>query len=260
MLKRGYFIKFLGNINPHKGVTPGLFLNRPRVRPGRGGCHLKDNHVVLVFLRAPEPGRVKTRLAREIGAEKALALYKGFVQRILQAVALSGLDHRICFFPGDKASLVHNWLGPDHVYMPQKGADLGRRMGHALARVFDQGAHKAVVVGSDIPGLTPGHLTMAFDRLSHKDVVIGPSLDGGYWLIGFQRDRFCPDLFEGVEWGTPTVFSTTLELCHTHGLSPGILPLLQDIDTLQDLLAFQKERPEGSGKNPSDLTSWESII
>lgn len=204
---------------------------------------LKDKMVVLVFLRAPEPGRVKTRLAREIGVEKALVLYKGFVQRILQAVEESNMDHRICFFPEDKSSLVQDWLGPGHVYLPQRGNDLGGRMGHALAQVFDQGASKAVVVGSDIPGLTSGHLVMAFDQLSHKDVVIGPSLDGGYWLIGFQQNRFCLDLFLGIDWGACTVFSTTLEKIQAAGLSHGILPFLQDIDTVQDLLEFQGSDP-----------------
>lgn len=202
---------------------------------------LKEKLVVLVFLRAPEPGRVKTRLARDVGEEKALALYKGFVHKILLAVEGSGMDHRICFFPEDKAFLVREWLGPNHVYLPQEGEDLGQRMAHALARVFDQGAQKAVVVGSDIPGLTSDHLVMAFDQLSHKDVVIGPSLDGGYWLIGFNQDRFSPELFQGMTWGTSTVFSATLEKIEAAGLSRGVLPFLQDIDTLEDLQAFQSQ-------------------
>lgn len=195
---------------------------------------------MIVFLRAPEKGRVKTRLAREVGENKALALYKAFVQKTLLAVERSGMDHRICFFPADKQALVAGWLGPDHGYMPQLGNDLGQRMGNALAAVFDQGAPKAILVGTDIPDINSHHLLEAMDLLDQKQVVIGPSLDGGYWLIGFQREGFCPDLFLQVDWGTETVFSSTLEKCKAAKLSLGLLPALQDIDSLEDLQTFQK--------------------
>jgi glycosyltransferase A (GT-A) superfamily protein (DUF2064 family) len=78
----------------------------------------------------------------------------------------------------------------------------------------------------------------ALDLLDQKRVVIGPSLDGGYWLIGFQRDGFCPALFFQVDWGTEHVFSTTIEKCKAANLGPGILPLLQDMDTLEDFQHF----------------------
>ncbi len=201
---------------------------------------LKNKSVIIVFLRAPEKGRVKTRLAREVGENKALDLYKAFVQTTLLAVERSGMDHRICFFPIDKQALVEDWLGPDHAYMPQRGNDLGQRMCNALSAVFDQGATKAILVGTDIPDINARHLLEAMDLLNQKQVVIGPSLDGGYWLIGFQRGGFCPDLFLQVDWGTQTVFSSTLEKCKTAKLSLGLLPALQDIDTLEDLQTFQK--------------------
>lgn len=207
---------------------------------GRKNMSLKNKSIVIVFLRAPEKGRVKTRLAREVGDEQALALYKTFAQTTLLAVERSGMDHRICFFPAEKQTLVEDWLGPDHVYMPQMGNDLGQRMGNALAAVFDQGAQKAIIVGTDIPDINARHLLEAMDLLDQKQVVIGPSLDGGYWLIGFQQDGFCPDLFYPIDWGTETVFSTTLEKCKAANLSPGLLPALQDIDSLEDLQDFQK--------------------
>jgi hypothetical protein len=201
---------------------------------------MKHKSVVIVFLRAPEKGRVKTRLAREVGEKKALALYKAFVQTTLLAVERSGLDHRICFFPIDKQALVEDWLGPDHAYMPQRGNNLGQRMGNALAAVFNQGVPKAILVGTDIPDINAHHLLEAMGLLDQKQVVIGPSLDGGYWLIGFQQEGFCPDLFYQVDWGTQTVFSTTLEKCKAAKLSLGLLPALQDIDTLEDLQTFPK--------------------
>ena len=218
-----------------RGVTPWweFHINKEKIK-----------EIVLVFLRAPEKGRVKTRLARKIGETKALALYQKFVQRTLAAVEASGMDHQICFFPEDRKALVEDWLGMNHIFLPQKGYDLGQRMGNALSAAFDQGASKAILVGTDVPGIGAHHLLEARDMLNVKDVVIGPSLDGGYWLIGFQRDRFCPDLFCQVDWGSDSVFSTTIEKCLAPGLSPGILPALQDIDTLEDLQCFQKNNPK----------------
>jgi len=202
--------------------------------------NFKNRQTILVFLRAPEKGRVKTRLARDIGEEKALALYKEFVGFTLSAVKNSGMDHWICFYPEDKPGLLSNWLGKDHMYMPQTGDDLGQRMENSLARAFDQGAEKVVLVGTDIPDIRAEHFVQAFDLLSHRDVVLGPSLDGGYWLIGFQRQRFYPALFHRMNWGTDIVCKETIQKCESAGLSLGILPALQDIDTLADLLAFQK--------------------
>jgi hypothetical protein len=225
----------------------------PRVMAGKEWVirlHLNNKNVVIVFLRAPEKGRVKTRLALDVGDDLALALYKTFVQTTLLAVEQSGMDHNICFFPADRRMLVENWLGPDHAFMPQKGNDLGRRMGNAMAAVFDQGASKAILVGTDIPEIKDHLLLEAMDLLDQNQVVIGPSFDGGYWLIGFQRDQFCPDLFFEIDWGTDTVFSATLEHCKAAKLSVGLLPTLQDIDCLEDLQAFQKNtRLSGASLN-----------
>lgn len=203
---------------------------------------LNNKNTVIIFLRAPEKGRVKTRLASGIGEENALIFYKAFAQRTLWAVERSGMDHRICFFPADKQALVEDWLGMDHTYIPQFGDDLGLRMGNALSQVFDQGVKKAILVGTDVPGIKARHLLEAQNLLDKKDVVIGPSLDGGYWLIGFHRDGFCPDLFLQVDWGTDSVFLTTIEKCNAAGLSTGILTALQDIDTQKDLEQFQKKQ------------------
>ena len=220
---------------------------------------LKDKSVLLVFLRAPEKGRVKTRLAREIGDKKTLALYEKFVQKTLMAVEKSGMEYRICFFPADKKALVEDWLGPGHVYMPQIGDDLGQRMDNALSRVFDQGAQKAVLVGTDIPDISANQFLRAQNLLEQNDVVIGPSFDGGYWLIGFHRDGFYPGLFHHVDWGTDSVFSSTIEKCKLADLSTGILPTLQDIDTLEDLQSFQKKNFRFDS-NPYSYSSQEDLV
>jgi rSAM/selenodomain-associated transferase 1 len=178
----------------------------------------EKNNTLIVFLRAPEPGRVKTRLAGDVGEKKALALYKTFAAATLAAAdqwcdaSLSG-EILLSYYPEDKLDLMQAWLGRDRIYLPQSGADLGRRMTNAMASAFDRGAERVVLVGTDVPLIRNGHLEQAFECLSRKDVVLGPSLDGGYWLIGMNRQRFTPGIFDNIDWGTSSVFSETLVRC-----------------------------------------------
>ena len=194
-----------------------------------------NNNQIILFLRAPEKGKVKTRLARDLGEIRALELYIQFAESVLGAAQESGAGIDICFCPKDKLPLIESWLGKDHSFFPQTGKDLGERMALALAHVFDTGAEKAVLVGSDIPEIRAAHFAMAFEALDQWDMVIGPSMDGGYWLIGFNRQSFTPRLFQGIEWSTDSVCSATLDLAGKAGLSFQRLPVLRDVDTAKDL-------------------------
>ncbi|WP_022665464.1 TIGR04282 family arsenosugar biosynthesis glycosyltransferase [Desulfospira joergensenii] len=194
----------------------------------------KQNQIIL-FLRAPEKGKVKTRLARDLGETRALELYKKFAGSVLTAARSSGARTDIAFCPSDKLSLMESWLGKEHSFFPQAGKDLGERMAHALAHAFETGAQKAVLAGSDIPEIRSDHFVRAFNFLDRHGMVIGPSVDGGYWLIGFRRESFTPRIFQGIEWSTDRVFPATLTLAAESGLSLGCLPLLRDVDTAEDL-------------------------
>jgi len=200
----------------------------------------KNKEVLLIFLRAPEPGRVKTRLARDVGDEKALALYKSFVRASLSAArAWSDQDRYreiwITYYPEDKKDMVMDWLGRDDIFLAQSGADLGQRMAGAMEDAFELGAQKTVILGTDVPQIRPDHIKQAFERLDATDLVLGPSLDGGYWLIGACRNRFSPTLFRKMNWGTPTVFADTIDRCRENNLTWSELEMLQDVDTLADL-------------------------
>lgn len=200
----------------------------------------KNKEILLIFLRAPEPGRVKTRLARDVGSEKALALYKSFVGAALSAAGawsaqVPDREVWITYYPENRKDLVTKWLGRDYVFLAQSGANLGRRMASAMSRAFDLGGVKAVILGTDIPKVRPDHIEQAFADLDSKDLVIGPSLDGGYWLIGARYDRFTPMVFNGPNWGTSSVFADTIDLCREYDLSWAELEPLQDVDTLADL-------------------------
>jgi len=217
-------------------TIPSVKKNKPK----------KNKEILLIFLRAPEPGRVKTRLARDVGDEKALALYKSFVRASLSAARDWSRKARereiwISYYPEDKKEMVADWLGRDYIILPQSGRDLGQRMAGAMAEAFEFGAQKAVILGTDIPQVRPEHIEQAFDHLNLMDVVLGPSFDGGYWLIGSCRDRFSPDVFRKMNWGATTVFADTIDRCREHHLTWAELEVLQDVDTLADLNAIENQ-------------------
>ena len=118
-------------------------------------------------------------------------------------------------------------------YVPQVQEDLGARMREALVQQLDAGASAAVLIGTDIPSLPAYHITQAFDLLRTKDVVLGPSTDGGYYLVGVSRST--PEIFEDVEWSTPSVLSQTIDRVERAGRTLGLVSPWFDVDTPEDL-------------------------
>ncbi len=190
---------------------------------------------IILFVRAPEKGKVKTRLARDLGETRALEIYRQMAESTLAKAQKASRGLTISFCPPDQLPLVRGWLGKAYNYSPQNGNTIGDRMANALDREFTTGALKAVLTGTDIPEIQSDHFIRAFRLLERHDMVIGPSLDGGYWLVGFAREGFTPAVFQGIEWSTNTVFSTTLDLAEKADLSWACLPVLRDVDTAQDL-------------------------
>ena len=197
---------------------------------------------LLLFLKAPEPGRVKTRLARSIGASAACGLYRCFVLDTLAMLRQAGRRPILCYTPAHAREALAGWLSDHGPFWPQEGKDLGERMADAFARAFSEGYRRVVLMGTDLPGLPPSVIRKAFEALAHHPAVIGPTLDGGYYLIGFTRDGFCPDCFGGIEWSTPGVFRQTLERMRRAGVACRTLPRWRDIDDGEDLQAFLSRR------------------
>lgn len=204
---------------------------------------------LIVFVRLPEKGLVKTRLAGKIGDDAALALYRACVSDILAAARKAGYPPHVFFYPAEAGAAVAAWLGEGAASLaPQEGTDLGQRMLAAL-RVALSGCARAVLIGSDCPDLTPALLREAFEGLAAHDAVIGPSADGGYYLIGFCAGALTCAPFEGIEWGGPAVFDATMAALKKDGLSVHVLPAWRDIDIYEDLLAFwerNKALPPGA--------------
>ncbi|MHC4692619.1 MAG: TIGR04282 family arsenosugar biosynthesis glycosyltransferase [Planctomycetota bacterium] len=190
---------------------------------------------ILFFVKYPASGRVKTRLAEQIGRDVATDLYKSFVADILTTLQTINVNFQIVFYPPDAEKKVQQWLGKEYSYVPQIGMDLGQRMKNAFLKAFGDGFHRSVLIGSDLPDLPAEYLKLGLKALETNDVVIGPGSDGGYYLIGFTKEAFLPDVFEGITWSSVDVFEQTLNILKKHKQRVYLLPQWHDVDTLVDL-------------------------
>jgi uncharacterized protein len=188
--------------------------------------------LLVVFVKSPRPGFVKTRLAAAVGAVHAAALYRAMAERVLEATRGDGHGRAVFFDPPDGRADVEAWL-PGETCVAQSAGDLGVRMASAFRWAFDGGATKVVLIGTDAPELSRDDIERAFEALGGHDVVLGPSFDGGYYLIGLRQPA--PALFDGITWSTPAVLGQTLELAESLGLTTTPLPARGDVDTVEDL-------------------------
>lgn len=201
----------------------------------QGASGKGQEYIVLLFVKSPEKGRVKSRLAEVIGEDAALDVYKRLVRDTLKTLEAAGCVFRLCYYPPGSGAAMENWLGDVYSYVPQLGGDLGERMENAFALAFSEGMEKVVLIGSDIPGLSASLINEAFDALAAADAVIGPARDGGYYLIGFNSHSFLPAAFRGVVWSTDSVYRETMNIFGEAGLGVHVLSRLTDVDTYEDL-------------------------
>lgn len=185
------------------------------------------NATLIVFAKAPELGKVKTRLIPAVGAAAATAIYERLLNHTLQQAVLVPASLQV-WYAGDREHVFwQRW--PSLSYKAQIEGDLGARMAHAIACANGP----VVVIGSDCLGLSASYIGQALTALAAgNDVVLGPALDGGYVLIGMQRLH--STLFEHIEWSTAQVLRQTLAAAARAELRCELLPALSDIDTHAD--------------------------
>ncbi len=186
---------------------------------------------MLVMAKRPQLGKVKTRLAKDIGDEKALLIYKELLtatERLLnQAEA-----NTFVFATGSGGEQVFKAF--EHHQFEQVGDDLGQRMKHAFETAFAEfGAHPCLMIGTDCPEISVDHLQKAIGALRDHDAVFGPSIDGGYYLIGMNE--LIPELFDGISWSTDQVLNQSLSALTGGCRTVTLIDQLNDIDTLDDL-------------------------
>lgn len=200
----------------------------------------------LMMLKAPRPGLVKTRLAKEVGDVAAREAYRWMVERQMAELP-AGWATVVHFAPADVGDEMRSWLGSAPFYAPQVEGHLGQRMHAAVAAAWEAGYARAVLLGGDCPWVTRELLLRAERELATSDLVIGPAADGGYYLLGLNACANGP--FDGVEWSTSRVLAQTLERVRAIGARVTLLPELEDVD---DAAAWGRARAVFSDA-PGDL-------
>lgn len=197
---------------------------------GRSGL-LKPRRLLIVFAKNILLGKVKTRLAATIGTQAAFEVYKHLVE-LTEAQTAQVKDCAIHVWFSD-VIIEEKWLGqPKFV---QEGADLGERMERAFAEGFAQGFSEIIGIGTDLPDLSAEIMEEGFQRLQTHDAVFGPAEDGGYYLLGMKKVH--SEIFRDQAWSTEGLLKETLTRLRASEISTALLPMLNDIDTLEDLRA-----------------------
>ncbi|GAA4827996.1 TIGR04282 family arsenosugar biosynthesis glycosyltransferase [Algivirga pacifica] len=189
---------------------------------------------LIIFVKNPIKGKVKTRLGATIGNAKAVEVYRKLLAYTHKVTHALQLTKKVYY--GDFVNPDDLWDTEGYEKHLQAEGDLGQRMASAFQDCFRSGAEKVVIIGSDLPELTTTILEEAFDALEQQEVVIGPATDGGYYLLGMRQ--YDPILFEDIVWSTDTVFSTTIQKLEKTQRSYTLLPVCSDLDREEDLRRF----------------------
>ncbi len=188
---------------------------------------MQDYHL-LIFVKNPVPGTVKTRIARTVGNDRAIEVYRHLLAYTQQITR--DLNWKRVVYYGDFINTTDGWNGYEK--KAQIGTDLGERMLNAFAEQFTTGATRVVIIGSDCLAIRPEHLRQAFRALDTTDVVIGPATDGGYYLLGMNQLH--PFLFQNKPWSQPELLVQTLHELNQSDLTCTLLEELTDVDEWDD--------------------------
>ncbi len=202
-------------------------------------------NLIIVFTRNPELGKCKTRLAKTVGNENALIIYKLLLNHTSEVLEQIPYDKAIYY----SVKVRNNDMWNDHNYqkLQQYGKDLGERMYNAFKESFKRGYEKVIIVGSDLYDLKTNHITEAIEKLNTNDIVIGPAEDGGYYLMGMKTLE--KNIFKNKEWGTNTVRKDTLRDLENKTVFQ--LETLNDIDVYDDVKDYDIFKPYLINNTPS---------
>lgn len=191
------------------------------------------DNALIIFIKNPELGKVKTRLAKTVGDEKALVIYKALMAHTREIALVVSTD-RLLFYSQE----IHpndQWSTTNFKKHLQATGDLGTKIKTAFQQAF-QDHQKVVIIGSDCASLTPAIVEVAFQQLDKHDFVIGPALDGGYYLLGMNQ--YEPSVFDDIEWSTASVLEDTKQRIKELKKDYVLLPALSDIDYEEDWIKY----------------------
>lgn len=191
---------------------------------------MRGRNWLVVMSKAPRLGRVKTRLAKDIGGTEALRFYRTNTRALLSRIGNDPRWQTVVAVAPD-TSIDDTGFWPNHLLrVPQGEGDLGARMDNMM-RAMPPG--RTILIGCDIPDVTATHVAKAFKALGSHDAVFGPAEDGGYWLVGQARTRRTERMFDNVRWSTEHALADTMR--NLAGKRIAKLETLLDIDTGPDL-------------------------
>lgn len=190
---------------------------------------MKNKNLLLIFTKNPELGKCKTRLAKSIGDEAALSIYKHLLQHTAHVSQQINSDKQVFY----SKEIIQEDDFDSNLFQKklQQGKDLGIRMSNAFAEAFQEGYQKVIIIGSDLYDLHSETIEEAFQNLDTHEVVIGPAKDGGYYLLGMKS--FIPEIFQQKKWSTATVLQDTLADLKSKKVT--LLATKNDIDTFEDI-------------------------
>lgn len=196
---------------------------------------------VIVMLKAPRAGLVKTRLVPPLSAEASASLAACLAQDVVRGAAQAAGETIIAYAPADGRAALGELLPGRHLWLEQRGRDLGERLASAAARAFAHGFGPLIFIGADSPTLPHAFIDTAIGALvrAESDIALGPTDDGGYYLVGLRRDA--PGLFKEIEWSTARAYAQTLGNARALGLRALELPRWYDVDTYADLLRLRAD-------------------
>ena len=201
--------------------------------------------VLGIFCKQPIPGKVKTRLAKDIGDEAAARLYEAFLTDIVERMRETADRRILCYTPNnaDAAAYFTELSRGDFDLVTQSDGDLGDRLEAFFSEQFKEGHRKVIVIGSDSPTIRAGRIRVCFSKLGRGvgmvDAILGKSCDGGYYLIGLQR--IADDIFDGIEWSTASVYDAQLVRLKEAEYLVGSLTSIPEVDTIDDLSRLTPE-------------------
>ena len=187
---------------------------------------------IIVFVKNPELGKVKTRLAKSIGEEGALKVYKFLLNYTKSIVGNAGAD-KLYLFHHEEIIKSNKWSILNCENKLQSSGDLGVKMENAFNYVFSKGYKSVVVVGSDCLEITSELIDKSFLELENYNSVIGPAKDGGYYLLGLNK--MIPEIFQDMPWSKSNLLEETIKKLKLENLNYQLLPTLSDVDYIEDI-------------------------
>ncbi len=205
---------------------------------------------LAIFTKYPEKGKVKTRLAVDIGEENAAKLQIAFVKDLLILHDNKEYDLFICFSPKEKEDDMRKLYGTVN-YIPQEGKDLGERMKNCFDLLLNE-FQKVIIIGSDIPDILERNIKKALALLNDNEAVLGPAKDGGYYLIGINKG-VDTDIFSGINWSTDKVLEQQKRNLEEKGIGFALLEVRSDVDTVEDLERLKHDIHKEACPNTSNV-------